>query len=279
MGYLAPVQIENALSAIGQKGAKIVAGGTDFFPALIAGKLPEHIVDVTRIKEIKGISKTTEGWRIGAATTWSDILSHPFPSQFDCLKQAAKTVGSVQIQNAATIGGNICNASPAADGVPPLLALNAKIEIQSFNQDVRIEPIGEFITGIRQTKLKSGDMLTAIHIPNLPEPSGSSFGKLGSRKYLVISIVMVAVVASVQGGRVQDIRIAVGACSPVATRLKALESDLTGLKLNEITNFEINHKHISPLSPICDIRGTSEFRMLSVKELCLRSITTAVSHG
>ena len=279
MGYLAPIQLENALSAISQKDAKIVAGGTDFFPALIPGKKPEHIVDVTRIKEIKGISKTTEGWRIGAATTWSDILSYQFPGQFDCLKQAAKTVGSIQIQNAATIGGNICNASPAADGVPPLLALNAKIEIQSFNQDMKIEPIGEFITGVRQTKLKSGDMLTAIHIPNFPEPSGSSFSKLGSRKYLVISIVMVAVVVSVREKRVQDIRISVGACSPVATRLKALESDLTGLKSNKITNFKINQDHLSPLSPICDIRGTSEFRMLSVKELCLRSITAAVSHG
>ena len=130
MGYSAPHSLNDALEAAGRE-AKIVAGGTDFFPSLKPGKSPQRILDVTRVREIRGLSETDGGWRIGSAVTWSEIARHPLPGEFDCLKQAALTVGSVQIQNAATIGGNICNASPAADGIPPLLALGAMVEIQS----------------------------------------------------------------------------------------------------------------------------------------------------
>ena len=279
MGYFAPETLENALSAVNARNIKIVAGGTDFFPTLRSGKQPKRVVNITRVKELRGISKTTDGWRIGAATTWAEIASfHDWPKQFDCLKQAAITVGSVQIQNTATIGGNICNASPAADGVPPLLALGATLEIQS-NYTKRTVNLSEFISGVRQIELETGELLTAILLPDVPQPAGSSFVKLGSRKHLVISIAMAAAVVSLKDGIVNDIRIAVGSCSPVAARLTALEGELVGLNWHEAMGFEILARHLSLLSPIGDIRGTADYRLQSVQELCRRAVVGALPYG
>ncbi len=278
MGYFAPRLLTDALAAVAEEEAEIVGGGTDFFPSLKPGRSPRNIIDVTGIREIRGLSKTAAGWRIGAAATWAEIADHPLPGHFDCLRQAARTVGSVQIQNAATIGGNICNASPAADGIPPLLALDAQVEIRSRRAS-RTVPLGEFITGVRKTGLSGGELVTAVLIPDIPQPAGSSFVKLGSRKYLVISIAMAAAVVSVKDGHVADARIAVGSCSPVAARLPLLEAGLRGMKAAGVAGFEISEKHLAPLSPISDIRGTAEYRKNAVKKLCRRAVAGAISDG
>src|SRR5690606_7295406 len=104
---------------------------TDILPARRQGQPPGDILDVTRLPDLRGIARDPHGWRIGAATTWAEIAAAPLPPAFDALQQAAREVGAVQIQNAATIAGNICNASPAADGVPPLLVLEAEVELVS----------------------------------------------------------------------------------------------------------------------------------------------------
>ncbi len=277
MRYISPSDLETALSNLVEYKGKIIAGGTDVFPASGQGARPRNILDVTNIPALRGVSQTGGEIRIGAATTWSEIVRSELPQAFEGLKQAARQVGSIQIQNSGTIGGNICNASPAADGVPALLALNAKVELASANQGVRFMPLSDFILGVRKTALRPDEILTSILVPGLSPNAGSSFRKLGSREYLVISIVMVAaVIECAENGRVVDARVAVGSCSPVAKRLGLLESELIGQRPQE---FEVTSHHLAELSPIDDIRGSAAYRLEAVAELCGRAIVEAARHG
>ncbi len=227
-----------------------------------------------RLPGFRGIEKTASGWRIGAATRWSDIVRAKLPPAFDGLKAAAREVGSVQIQNAGTIGGNICNASPAADGVPPLLTLNASIELVSRGA-VRVLPLDRFIAGVRRTDLRPGELVSAVLLPELAQDLHSSFIKAGARRYLVISIAMVAVALNVRDGRIGETRIAVGACSPVAQRLPALEADLVGRRTDDLP--QIAAGHLAPLSPISDVRGSSTYRREAAAEMISRALAAAMA--
>lgn len=275
--YLIPTELNSALKSLAKAGNKIVAGGTDVYPALKQGQTPARFLDVTRIKELSGVSATQTGLRIGAAVTWSEIVKTDLPASFDGLKQSAREVGSLQIQNAGTIAGNLCNASPAADGVPPLLTLDAMVELASAARGARMVPLQDFILGVRKTALAVDEMVTAIHIPTPPKGAGSAFEKLGSRKYLVISITMTAAVIKCDAqGAITHARVAVGACSPVAQRLTQLEADLIGKKPSEV---EIDAAHLNVLSPIDDVRGSGSYRLDIVREQCRRAIQKATTDG
>ena len=278
MSYFAPVELEHALDVLRRSDASIVAGGTDFYPGLNGRKPPAVILDPTNIRELKGIAQTGTGWRIGAATTWSELIRTPLPRCFDGLKAAGREVGSIQIQNAGTIAGNLCNASPAADGVPPFLALDAEVEIASPS-GIRQVPLASFVQGIRKVDLKPGELVAAVRIPSVPEHSASSFLKLGSRKYLVISIVMIAVVAWIDYRKViEGMRIAVGACSPIAERLKKMEAKLIGMPADDVrAAVPISTEDLSNLAPIGDIRGTAEYRLAAAAELCRRGVAAALA--
>jgi len=152
LAYLAAKTLDEALSALADPEVSVIAGGTDWYPLRGERPLPQKILDISNLTGLRGIVKTGSGWRIGSATRWSDLYKTELPAAFDALILAAREVGSIQIQNAATILGNLCNASPAADGVPPLLALNAQIEISSKTA-TRVVPLSDFITGVRQTAL------------------------------------------------------------------------------------------------------------------------------
>lgn len=276
MIYLTPTTVAEALGLLQTGEATLVAGCTDFFPSQRPGCQDRSILDITRVPELRGISATRTGWRIGAATTWTDVIEAPLPPAFDGLKLAAREVGSVQIQNAGTVAGNICNASPAADGVPPLLTLNAEVEVASA-EAVRRVPLSRFITGVRSVNLKPGEMVVALHVPAVADTARSAFLKLGSRKYLVISIAMVAVVLDLDDGRIGDIRIAVGACSPVAQRLPALEDHLRGLTAEAVETAVIDaDAYLAPLRPIDDVRGTAGYRIEAVQDLCRRAVRQAM---
>ena len=145
------------------------------------------------------------------------MIAAPLPPAFDALKAAAAEVGSVQIQNAATVAGNLCNASPTADGVPPLLTLDAEVEVWSAHTKRRM-PLAAFLVGPRQTALHPTELVAAIHVPKASGAGQSAFFKLGARKYLVISIAMVAVRISVVNGNLRAAAIAMGSCAPVARR-------------------------------------------------------------
>ena len=167
MPYLVPRDVDEALAFLAKGNPKIIAGCTDFFPGLKQGESRDDILDITQITGARGISQTDSGWRIGAATSWADIVTATLPTAFGGLKQAAREIGSLQIQNRATVVGNICNASPAADGVPPLLTLNATVEVASTSGN-RIVPLGEFITGVRQIALSKDEFVVAMHVPDMP---------------------------------------------------------------------------------------------------------------
>ncbi|MCM0021488.1 MAG: FAD binding domain-containing protein [Tagaea sp.] len=251
-----PSTLSGALAALAEKPRVLLAGGTDFYPARVGKPLDDDVLDVTAIEGLDAISRGRDGWRISARVTWSDLIAADLPPEFDALKAAAREIGGVQIQNAGTLAGNICNASPAADGVPPLLALDASVELASL-RGTRVLKLAEFVLGNRKTARHADELVTAILVPD--RPARSAFLKLGSRKYLVISIVMVAANVETDGGTVRAARVAVGACSAAAQRLPALEAALTGAKLLDMAKIAAP-EHLSPLTPIDDVRGTAEYR-------------------
>jgi CO/xanthine dehydrogenase FAD-binding subunit len=193
------------------------------------------------------------------------------PHCFDGLKLAAREIGGIQIQNAGTIAGNICNASPAADSLPNLLALDAEVELASLHGQRRL-PIGEFVTGNRRTVRRPDELVTALLIPNLGPEARSDFLKLGSRKYLVISIVMVAAVLELAGRRVERARVAIGACSEIARRLPVLEAALAGQPLDEALGQMVKPEYIAALSPIDDLRASAVYRRKAALVLLRRSL-------
>ncbi len=258
--YLRPTDLNEALAALDAGARTIIAGGTDYYPARVGKPLDENILDVTALRELGRIEDTHATYRIGALLTWSDVLRADLPPWFGALKQAAREVGGVQVQNAGTIAGNLCNASPAADGVPVLMSFDASVELASVDGE-RSMPLAEFITGNRVTGRAVNEMVTAISIPKPSGPARSTFLKLGARKYLVISIVMVsAVLEEDEDGMVGAARIAVGACSEVAVRLDALEDDLAGRPLSPALAKVAEPHHLSELTPIDDVRGTGAYR-------------------
>ncbi len=275
MSYHRPFDLASALDLLTQSGGKIVAGGTDVYPSAQQGIQPSYYLDVTAVSGLSDITHSAAGTRIGASVTWTQLIQANLPPAFDCLKEAAREVGSVQIQNAGTLAGNVCNASPAADGVPPLLALEAMVELHSAARGKRTIALTSFIQGVRRTERAEDELLTAIIIPPVPKNSRSAFEKLGSRRYLVISITMTtAVLACDANGKITYARLAVGACSPVAKRLVDLEQEIIGQTVDQIV---VRPEHLEILDPIDDVRGSGSYRLDVVAEQCTRAIHRALS--
>jgi CO/xanthine dehydrogenase FAD-binding subunit len=275
MAYHAPTRLEDALALMAGGGVVPVAGCTDWYPAQ-GVRLPDQgLLDVTRLPGFRGIAKVDGGWRIGAATRWADVAAADLPAAFDGLRAAAREVGSVQIQNAGTVAGNLVNASPAADGVPPLLTLGAEVELVSATGR-RVLALEDFVTGPRRTALRAGELVGAVLVPDPAPGACGAFVKAGARRYLVISIAMVAAVVSVADGRIAGARVAVGACSPVARRLKGLEARLDGADPRALP--AVAPEDLAPLSPIDDVRGTAGFRLDVAATLVARVIAQA-AHG
>jgi CO/xanthine dehydrogenase FAD-binding subunit len=269
--YLRAQNLAQALEAIRQIGAQVLAGGTDFYPAL-GDRIPQHpIVDITMLSELKGISREPDHFRIGGLTTWKEVVSSPLPRCFDALKAAAREIGGVQIQNRGTVAGNLCNASPAADSVPPLLILNAEVELVS-DRGIRRIPLAEFITGNRRTLRQPDELVTAVLVPRDLEEAPSSFLKLGARRYLVISIAMVAVLISIENKRVRDARIAVGSCSARAQRLTILEAAFSDAPVAEGLRHLVTPEHLATLTPIDDVRATAVYRADAALTLVRRAL-------
>ena len=224
--YVRPASLETAVSALAARPRVILAGGTDVFPRLQDRPLLGPVLDISGIPALRTIDFDGRYFRIGAATSWRDVINADLPPAFDGLKEAAGAVGSIQIQNRATVVGNLCNASPAADGVPPLLTLDAEVEIASTS-GFRYLPLSKFILGNRKTALETGEMVSALRIPSTSTTGQSSFLKLGARSYLVISISMAALRLDVdKAGIISTIALSIGACSEVAIRMELVESAL-----------------------------------------------------
>jgi len=276
-GYLQPTRLEAALAELGRARCTVVAGGTDIYPACVGVDPPTPLLDVSLLAETRGIEQGTETspLRVGALTTWSDLVRKPLPRHVRALAQAAREVGGVQIQNRGTIGGNLCNASPAADGIPPLLALDATVELAS-QRGRRTLPLEQFVLGNRKTALGADELLTAIVIPPRSANAVSVFLKLGHRRYLVISIVMVALVFDFDAlGHVIYCGIAVGACSAAARRLATLERGLVGVHRRELPARAatlLDAGALAALAPIDDVRATGTYRLDAARSLIERGL-------
>ncbi len=271
--YLRPTELSEALRALGAQGSRaILAGGTDFYPARVGRTIDEDILDITALP-LRGIEDRGDHWRIGALTTWSELIATPLPPCFDALKAAAREVGGAQIQNAGTVAGNLCNASPAADGVPPLLAMDAEVELAAAADERRV-PLATFVTGNRKTARRADELVTSIRVPKPANGTQSIFLKLGARRYLVISIVMVAATIEPDArNQVLRARIAIGACSPAAQRLRAFESALNGLPIDARLATVACEEHLAQaLSPIDDVRGSAQYRNDAALTLVRRAL-------
>ena len=258
--YVRVDSLEAAIATLAKGPRTILAGGTDVFPRLQDRPLAGAILDISGIAALGTISCDGSYWRIGAAASWRTLLDADVPAAFDGLKAAAREVGSVQIQNRATIVGNLCNASPAADGVPPLLTLDAEVEIAGV-AGLRHVPLSDFILGNRKTALAAGEMVSALRIPAASTTGQSGFLKLGARSYLVISISMAALRLVVdEAGIIGDVALAIGACSEVAQRMDQVEAALCGSALATASD-RITPDLFTGLAPIDDVRATAAYRL------------------
>lgn len=271
MGYHRPNSLSDALALLAEGKKTVLAGGTDLYPATDRPELDGNVLDITGISALRGVERQAGAYRIGAASKWSEIIAADLPPAFDALKLSAREVGSIQIQNSGTIGGNLCNASPAADGVPPLLVLDAQVELASLN-GVRRMPLSKFIAGNRRTELAQNEILSAIVVPEASTSGQSHFLKLGARKYLVISIAMVAVKLVLDSGKIAHACVSVGSCSEVATRLPDLEARLIGASPTDALDADLI---TSSLSPIGDIRADAPYRNTAASELVARALKEA----
>lgn len=278
--YARPRSLDEVLGLLAGGRWRVLAGGTDFYPALGTAPLKDDVLDISLLcDELAGISETGGHYVIGGLTRWAEIVRACLPPAFDALRQAGREVGSVQIQNRATLAGNLCNSSPAADGVPPLLALDAEVELRSQGCR-RLVPLAAFVRGNRRTAISADELLTAIRVPKPAAAGRSAFVKLGARRYLVISIVMAAARIAVDGaGRVAAAAVVVGACSPVARRLPLLERELVGKPAGEALGEMVEPRHLAALSPIDDVRGTAAYRVEAAREIVARALRAAAAGG
>lgn len=270
--YHRPTTLEAALQLLAAGPLTVLSGGTDHFPARVGPQAPEAILDIGAIDALRGLRDEPDAVVLGARTTWSDVIAADLPPWFDALKQAAREVGGVQIQNRGTLAGNLCNGSPAADGTPCLLAADAEVELHSAGGARRL-PLADFLTGYRTTARRPDELLTAIRLPKPRMPARSRFLKLGARRYLVISIAMVAATLEVdEAGRIAAARIAVGACSAVAQRLPALEAALLGATAGPGLGAVVEAAHLAELQPIDDVRADAAYRRRAARTLVARAL-------
>ncbi|TKT80261.1 xanthine dehydrogenase family protein subunit M [Aquamicrobium sp. LC103] len=277
MRYARPKSLDEAVALLGEDHWRVLAGGTDFYPVQGARPFRENILDINGLAELRAIGRTGTHFVFGARASWTDIIRHDLPRAFDALKLAAREVGSIQIQNSGTIAGNLCNASPAADGVPPLLALDAEVEIRSVAGG-RLVRLADFVLGNRRTALEPGELVTAVRVPTASAGGSSHFVKLGARRYLVISIAMAAARISVDAeGTVRELALSVGSCSPAALRFPELEGRLVGRHADASLVEAVAGWPFEELRPIDDVRATAEYRREAAREIAARALRGALA--
>ncbi len=281
--YCAPKDLEEALDVFAEYGerARALAGGTDLVLFMERGRLrPEMVVEVPVCPPFVGIEVTDGSVRIGSRTTMRELETSPTIKQhIPVLAQAAGEVGSVQIRNLATIGGNICTASPAGDTLPPLLVLDAQVRLRRKGGE-RVVPLREFFTGPGQTVREPDELLTEVLVPIPKGQVGMQFYKLAVRRYMDIAIVNVATLLKVdEDGVIIDARLAFGSVAPTPIRMEEAEERLKGNKLDEFLLEEVAQLAQAKSQPITDQRGTAEYRRIMVYRLAKRIVREAYAQA
>ena len=267
-----PTSIAQAARLLAAGRWAVLAGGTDLYPAYVGTPIASPLLDITGIPELRGIRRDAGGWTIGATTTWSDVVRAELPPIFAALQAAAREVGGVQIQNTGTVAGNLCNASPAADGTPVLLALGAGVVLHS-DRGERTVPVEQFVLGNRRTARAADELVVAVRLPARSARARSAFAKLGGRRYLTISVTTVAlVVDSDADGAIVGAGAAVGSCSAAPRRLPALEARLVGTPVHGDLAALLDRADLAPLAPIDDLRGSAAYRLDATHTLLGRAL-------
>lgn len=279
--YYFPKDLDSAIGLLlrNENSAKIIAGGTDLLRMIKSGKDNSSIlIDITRIDHIKGIRQRPDGSiSIGAITTHHEIATSKFIiKDFLALSEGASSVGSRQIRNVATIGGNICNSSPSADTAPALLVFNARAKIIGPH-GAREVLIKDFFSGPSQNVMKSDEILCEFILPSTEGECGSSYIKLSARKAMDTAIVGVAVMVQMDpdDGICKKCHIALGAVAPTAIRAIQAEEIITGTDMNQKVLEEAGEIAKMVSSPINDIRASAEYRSEMIKTITIRAIQKA----
>jgi len=237
------------------------AGGTDLMVLLEAGKLTERrFISLWHLDDLRGISADDRTVTIGALTTYSDVLRHPIlQTEFPLLCEAARETGGIATQNRGTIGGNIANASPAADTPPALLAYDAEIELISASGS-RVIPYDQFHTGYKQMDLGSNELIRGVRLPRGRRNWVESYRKVGTRRAQAISKVCFAAAADLTGSTIREIRLAFGSVAPTVIRARHAERALEGRTLNEGARTAARAALDADIAPIDDMRSTEHYR-------------------
>lgn len=277
-----PRTVDDALglaASFGERG-HFIAGGTDIVIQMRRGRRnPEHLIDLSGLEGLDTIETTTEGFRLGAMVTHKAIERHPpFRADLGMLAEAAHMVGGHQVRNVATVGGNIANASPAADVVVPLVALDAAVTLRSTGGSRQV-PLGDFLVGPGKTGRRADEMLSAIRFAKLPQGSGSAFLKSGRRKAMEISVVCVAACLTVRDAALSRVRIALGAVGPTALRACAAEAMLEGQAADRGLIGRAALCAAAECAPVSDVRASAEYRRLLVEVLVARALERCVERA
>jgi len=284
MEYHRPKELMVALTLLQElkDSCKLIAGGTDLLPAFRRGTLSlgsRPIVDLSFIKELDYIKKEKEQIRIGAVTHLSDLEGSAIIRKYaPILADALRHMGSPQIRNQGTIGGNLCNASPAADTAPPLLILEARVLLKSV-EGQRVISLDQFFLGPGMTILAPGEILTEIQIPIPKDEGGFCFLKLGRRNAFTLSIISVAAWVKVKEETFQGIRIALGAVAPTPMRALKTEKYIEGQRVTEKTIDSGAKVVSSEVQPISDVRASADYRKDMSYILTRRAILSCVTPG
>jgi carbon-monoxide dehydrogenase medium subunit len=278
--YIAPESIEDALRIKSEKGsnARVIAGGTDLILRMRDRVLtPDLLVDLRRIPLAK-IACTEAGMRIGPSVSLSQILAHDeLAKLYPALTEACRPFAGPPIRNRATIGGNIVNASPAADLAPPLMAYDARLVLSSQSGDRELA-LDEFFTGPGQTVLAPDEILTEIRLPKMPANTAAHFIKLGQRRSMAISIVNLSTRLSLDADAVvTEARIVLGAVAPTPMRAVQAEKVLIGTKMTAELIDRAAQMASEDISPISDVRGSGAYRRRMARVLSRRALTATVS--
>ena len=260
---VSPRILSEAYEALAERGSalKIIAGGTDLMVLMNAHQLDaSEFLDIWRVDQLRGIVDEGDAIRIGALTTYTEIIrSALVQQQAPALVAASRTIGAIQIQNRGTLGGNVVNASPAGDSLPVLAAYDAVVEIGS-TRGLRDVPFNEFYTGYRRSVLLSDELVLAVRIPKLKSGERDFFRKVGTRRAQSISKTVMAARAKVTSSVVESISIGVGSVAPTVVRARKTEKTLTGRKLTNELIAQAAKTIAQEIAPITDLRSTEHYR-------------------
>ena len=272
-----PKILEEALELLATlEKAKPIAGGTDLIPLMREVEVEvEHLIDLGGIGELRFIEEGDGYIRIGATTTLSDLVdSTLIASKAPALWEAASSMGSVQIRNRGTIGGNLCNASPAADLAPPLIALGAEAEIRSVDE-ARWIPVEEVFAGPKVNSLAGDELLTSVRFKIPPRGAGSAFEKIGRRRGVTLALVNAAAYIELEGETCRSARIALGAVAERPLRLREAEGRLMGERVSEELIEEVSELCSKLVRPIDDVRASAWYRKEMSRVLSRKALLRA----